>query len=542
MEASERPFGALPMSVSPLLPRRWPFLACGLLLAASAQAQDLVVATDRGVWSGPAAGQGAGIAVAAEGDLRAVGDYEGRVHLFDVGTDTPQPIDVLFGPAGSAFGAALDFQGDRMAVGAPWDGPEGSGSVHLFTRDSDGVWQLEQVLVGPGGAAHDRFGAEVLWMEDRLAVGAPGQGGGRVHLFAPVGSMLAVTQVLAASDGAVGDGLGSAIAWHGDLLVLGAPFASATVPHQGAVYTFRDNGGTWLEESKLVAVGATEDSGFGTSVCTDGFFVAIGAPAAINGTIPAGRGYVFVNGISGWTSIGVLGPVLGRPRDFFGSSMGMRPGLIAVGAPGDDTAQGLGTGSISVFAEVNSLWSRQYEAILQPSEPEAWLGAHLDVSGHAFAVSAPGHTNGTGTVWAQSIRTRIDSNSCGPAVDHSGATDARIFAYGSPRLDDGPLGLSIVNLPASTFGVVLVSDGLGNLPGFMGGQGTLCLAQPVGLFVDQVGLGGTAGAFSVEVDWQGLPLFGAAQVGQSYHFQGWFRDQNPQPTTNLTDAVSILLQ
>ncbi len=528
------------MSFSPLLPIVCRIFA-GLFGLGMAWGQDPILSTDRGLWTAGGPPPGAGIAVATDGDRQAVADMEGRVHLLEHSNGSLELRDVLFGPEGSAFGAALDWGPEHLAVGAPQGGVDRAGRVFLYGR-VDGVWELQHSLHAQGAQSGDRFGASVLWQGDRLAVGAPGQGGGSVHLYQPQGAGWVTSQILTASDGLAGDGFGSAFAWEGARFVVGAPFASAAQPQQGAVYVFEDNGGTFVEEIKLLAVGPSAFDGFGTSVGTDGVFVAVGAPCANTGSTPAGRGFVFVEGIAGWSSIGVLSPTLGRPRDFFGSSLGMQPGWIVVGAPGDDTPQGSGSGSFSVFVEQNGLWSRVAQTTPLPAEVDAWSGAHVDATGASLLISAPGHGEGAGTVWAQAWRRRVDANRCGPAQVHSGAVSGRLWAYGSRALQAGPLALLAEDLPPSTFGAVLVSDGMDSLPGFQGGQGTLCLAQPFALFTDSIRQTGVAGSFQVEVHWESLPGFGMAQVGQTYHFQSWFRDRNPGPTTNMTDAVAILLQ
>ena len=49
------------------------------------------------------------------------------------------------------------------------------------------------------------------------------------------------------------------------------------------------------------------------------------------------------------------------------------------------------------------------------------------------------------------------------------------------------------------------------------------------------------GRFSLDVGVSQLPVGGgvAARTGDTWHFQAWFRDVNPAPTSNLTDAVAV---
>ena len=46
------------------------------------------------------------------------------------------------------------------------------------------------------------------------------------------------------------------------------------------------------------------------------------------------------------------------------------------------------------------------------------------------------------------------------------------------------------------------------------------------------------------VGWEAsaVPLHGAVQPGESWNFQCWHRDLNPNPTSNFSDAVTILFE
>ena len=80
------------------------------------------------------------------------------------------------------------------------------------------------------------------------------------------------------------------------------------------------------------------------------------------------------------------------------------------------------------------------------------------------------------------------------------------------------------------------------MPG--GSQGTLCLSGAVGRYngPGQVLNSGIAGGFELVLDLNATPTPSgptAIVSGQSWNFQAWFRDNNPGPTSNFTDAVSV---
>ena len=64
-----------------------------------------------------------------------------------------------------------------------------------------------------------------------------------------------------------------------------------------------------------------------------------------------------------------------------------------------------------------------------------------------------------------------------------------------------------------------------------GSQGNLCLGGNIDRFL--VLSSGSYGSF-----WLNLPQW--AMPGETWNFQAWFRDNNPGPTSNFTDGVSVL--
>jgi hypothetical protein len=82
--------------------------------------------------------------------------------------------------------------------------------------------------------------------------------------------------VLVASDGAPGDRFGESVWVKGDTIIVGAPGHSSNGPGSGAVYVFRRaDDGSWQEDQTLVG---EPNSAFGSSVCTTGVTLAVGAP------------------------------------------------------------------------------------------------------------------------------------------------------------------------------------------------------------------------------------------------------------------------
>ena len=116
-----------------------------------------------------------------------------------------------------------------------------------------------------------------------------------------------------------------------------------------------------------------------------------------------------------------------------------------------------------------------------------------------------------------------------------------IEACGSSEVADNYVVIRGTDLPANQFGYFLASETQGFKANPGGSQGNLCLAGNCGRFSQQVQSTGAAGSFTIQVDLTNIPTNPPQSVmaGQTWNFQAWFRDNNPGPTSNFTDGVSI---
>ena len=131
---------------------------------------------------------------------------------------------------------------------------------------------------------------------------------------------------------------------------------------------------------------------------------------------------------------------------------------------------------------------------------------------------------------------------CNPAVTNSTGWAAQIHATGSDLLSANDLGLEAAGLPRQSIALFLGSRGQANVPNAGGSQGTLCLGGATGRYVTQIQSTGNTGVVAITLDNTALaspigPV--AAQVGETWTFQAWYRDTNPTSTTNFTDAVAV---
>ncbi|MFT5059033.1 MAG: hypothetical protein ACI89E_001815 [Planctomycetota bacterium] len=129
------------------------------------------------------------------------------------------------------------------------------------------------------------------------------------------------------------------------------------------------------------------------------------------------------------------------------------------------------------------------------------------------------------------------------AVPNSTGSIAQIGAIGSSSFLSNDLELTTTHLPANSWGLYLVGRTPGFTPNRAGSSGNLCLGGTVGLYMPIHS--GSNGAISMPLNWLSLrqPQGSAtATVGETWHFQAWYRDSIPgAPTTHFSQGLEVLV-
>jgi hypothetical protein len=133
---------------------------------------------------------------------------------------------------------------------------------------------------------------------------------------------------------------------------------------------------------------------------------------------------------------------------------------------------------------------------------------------------------------------------CPYAEYNSTGQSGVLVAIGSNVVGSNDVTLQASHLPRNSFGYMLTSRTSQIVPHVPNSQGRLCLGGSIGRFVGlgQILNSGVTGAFSLVIDLQTMPQPSgsvAVQAGETWHFQAWYRDANPSPTSNFTDAFSV---
>ena len=141
-----------------------------------------------------------------------------------------------------------------------------------------------------------------------------------------------------------------------------------------------------------------------------------------------------------------------------------------------------------------------------------------------------------------------EASFCGPAVANSTGAAAVLSTAGRgseavmPMVFDVSPILYVENLPPQTFGLFISSPNQGNTPMLGGTQGTLCLGSQIGRHTEFIFTSSSSGTAALRQGFFQMPTpsgFSTVPIGATWNFQAWYRDDNPTPTANLTNGLSI---
>lgn len=164
-------------------------------------------------------------------------------------------------------------------------------------------------------------------------------------------------------------------------------------------------------------------------------------------------------------------------------------------------------------------------------------------SGHVpFSFDTPSVTDGTVLSFLH-VEDPPGTVYCG-SNPNSTSFRALLQGEGSTSLVRNDLRLVATRLPQHTAAYFLVATETGFIPNVGGGRGNLCLGGVIGRKVGGAILSsGPMGTVGTDVDLTALPAptgTFSAQVGDTLHFQCWFRDTLlGNPTSNLSEALQV---
>lgn len=288
------------------------------------------------------------------------------------------------------FGYRVALDGDVAVISMNhWDffNPVAN-PAYVFTRDSAGVWTLQQKLTTVTGVT------SVAVNGGTIMLGAPGEDDvGATYVYTSDSSgVWSVQQKLVATNGKTGDGFGSAIDVDGDTATIAATGYDYTgaITDSGIVYVFtRDSAAVWTQQQALLPSDPASNSGFSDTLAVSGDTILIGAWADDQIDVNAGAAYLFTRDSAGvwseqqkFTSSDIAG------GDYFGMSVDMEGDNLIVGAYGDDD-NGTFSGSVYLFArDTSGVWSEQLKLLASDGIDYDYLGTAAAISGTTVLAGA----------------------------------------------------------------------------------------------------------------------------------------------------------
>ena len=171
----------------------------------------------------------------------------------------------------------------------------------------------------------------------------------------------------------------------------------------------------------------------------------------------------------------------------------------------------------------------------------------IDVGNPAAPLDADGSRRDLGAFPFDPFRceegcsTMIGTATCTANVNSTGV-GATLSALGTSTATGDLVVLNVQDTPPGSLGYFLTAGSGGSLPLGGGSQGLLCLSGNVLRFSNTVLNDRGTGTVSFRAPLASFPQGTTVMAGDSWHFQYWFRDANPQSTSNTSSAVQITFQ
>lgn len=346
------------------------------------------------------------------------------------------------------FGFSVGLSGETLVVGARAEDRAGvdSGAAYVFERNEGGAdqWGLVKTLASNDLAADDAFGASVDIDGDRIAVGATGANGssgarGAAYIFerdfGGSGNWGEVRRILPA-EGA--GSFGFSIDLEGDEVLVGSiTYNAPDVFFKGAALLFaKDEGGTdnWGQTARLLHPAGEVNDWFGWDVALDGDRAIVGMREAEG---PADRQGAFLfernaGGTGSWGFVREFQPADGEVSDRFGRAVELVGDDIFIGSMDWNNFQGR-VQSYRFDSDVSE-WQLRGIYTTDPAVQNTGLGGKIAAQQGLLVAGAFSEAGGRGAAYLFEVSTN-------PEITGSFAT-LPIVHYENTTLGPAPFTIS----------------------------------------------------------------------------------------------------
>ncbi|PCJ11013.1 MAG: hypothetical protein COA98_08360, partial [Candidatus Neomarinimicrobiota bacterium] len=339
-----------------------------------------------------------------------------RVYAYSGGSWSQLGSDIDGVETNDQFGksVSMNSDGDRVAIGARNndDAYNNAGHVRVYAY-SGGSWsQLGSDI--DGVATYDESGFSVSMNSDgdRVAIGAPynddgGGNSGHVRVYAYSGDPLIWSQLGGDIDGeAAVDQSGWSVSMNsaGDRVAIGARYNDGSGTDAGHVRIYEYSSSSWSQlGSDIDGEAVRDESGYSVSMNSDGDRVAIGAYMNDGTASSAGHVRIYEYSSSSWSQLG--SDIDGEAaNDYSGWSVSMNSAgdRVAIGAyDNDGTASDAGHVRVIEIGSVTISGNSGFRMMSSPVAGQVYsdLLAELWTQG----MTGADYTGGTANVWIYSV-------------------------------------------------------------------------------------------------------------------------------------------
>lgn len=307
----------------------------------------------------------------------------------------------LFGCAVDVRGDVL------IAGASGYDGANGdSGAAYIFERNAGGThfWGQVRTLQSSVPAVLGGFGSAVAAWGDRVLVGAAHAHSdrGMAYMFERnAGSVEAWSQVAQITPVVrdTNNFFGCSVALAGDVVVAGAYGCNV---ERGAAYLFSHRAADWVQADRIFSSSPAAYDYLGLSIALSGDLLAAGAPYDDDGTtVDEGSVAIFERnrgGANSWGTVDTIKAALGGSNDLFGCAVAFAGDFLAVGAKGDDSWRGSAYLYERNRTDTNA-WGYVGRRVASDGAADDQFGASVAGDGSVLAIGAPGENLAEGAIY-----------------------------------------------------------------------------------------------------------------------------------------------
>lgn len=356
-----------------------------------------------------------------------------------------QEVVASDGMAHDWYGKAVSIYGDVALVGAPrHDAGRGdwSGAAYILRRSGQS-WVEEAKLVPIDAKPLDFFGTSLSIFDDTAVVSATQAGtntvAGAVYVFRKNGTSWVQEAKLMSEAKEVADGFGFSVSTNGDRIAVGALNEHGGA---GAVYVYARAGNRWFCEETITAARPGAFESFGRSISLQGDALLIGAPGTSTQGYQSGIAYLFDRSAGNWRQKVEFRAEDVQEGDLFGSSVSMDGSYLAIGAEGSD-AFGKDAGAVYIFSRSGEdAWILNAKLASPEPHDKVRFGGVMSLSGRLLLVTQSSRPRAgiQGRVWVFRLSRNgwaIDDEISAPSFEMTGSVFQGQVMIGTPHIVTG---------------------------------------------------------------------------------------------------------